>query len=333
VTTIHWQAGERPIGDSVTTRNTSEVCVLLSCFRGQDFISSQAESIAQQTGVGIQVVFHMDEECSSTESLVRLWLPNAQRQVPPVGLGLPQAFFALVAAASDTAAYYAFSDQDDVWEPNKLARAVAALCEEGDQPTLWVCRIAPFRHKTGEFLPVHPRRIPHPSFGNALVETIAPGCAMVWNRALQEILLKGLPVEDALMHDSWTYLVASAFGRVMVEPEPLVHYRVHDNNTVGIRNDVRSRTRRFKQLFASDAGPTLATQASAFVNAYGPRMTPRQLNTAMAVAESRRFSLALGWLRGELVRQNRLENLLLLTRLLLAPRTRDGSSPRDDSQD
>jgi hypothetical protein len=69
--------------------------------------------------------------------------------------------------------YWAFSDQDDVWEPRKLAVATAALERAGSQPALWVSRVRPFSDEAGvrRYLDPVPSNVPTPSLGNALVES------------------------------------------------------------------------------------------------------------------------------------------------------------------
>jgi hypothetical protein len=60
---------------------------------------------------------------------------------------------------------------------------------------------------------------------------VVTGCTALCNRALLELALP-LPVE-ALMHDWWLALVASAFGRIGWLPQATVLYRQHGANVLG----------------------------------------------------------------------------------------------------
>jgi glycosyltransferase involved in cell wall biosynthesis len=98
-------------------------------------------------------------------------------------------FLALLhTALRDEADYFAFSDQDDVWLPEKLAHAVAALAEEAaDRPALYFCD----RTLVDESLRSigrPPRLRRPPGFPAALTQNIIPGCCMVLNRAAAELI-------------------------------------------------------------------------------------------------------------------------------------------------
>jgi len=60
---------------------------------------------------------------------------------------------------------------------------------------------------------------------------VVTGCTALLNRAL---LQKALPIpSEALMHDWWLALVASAFGQIALVEEPGVLYRQHGSNVLG----------------------------------------------------------------------------------------------------
>jgi hypothetical protein len=68
-------------------------------------------------------------------------------------------------------------------------------------------------------------------FKRLLVENCITGCASLINRRLAE-LARPIPPE-AIMHDWWLALVASAFGTIGVVDVPTVRYRQHANNAIG----------------------------------------------------------------------------------------------------
>ncbi len=123
-----------------------------------------------------------------------------------------RSFLALLRMAlGGPAAFFAFSDQDDVWLPEKLAHAVAALADlPRGHPGLYFCAralvdstLAP----VGEVLA--PRR--PPGFPAALTQNLAPGCCMMLNRAAGELIDRG-PVPEGTWHDWWAYVVVAAYG-------------------------------------------------------------------------------------------------------------------------
>ena len=286
--------------------------MLLSIFRGAEFIQEQLESLIAQEGVRIRLIFHMDEEDPPTEAKVRTAFPDAQRITVSPGQGLPRAFFELILAAPPTD-FYAFCDQDDVWHPGKLMTAVEALNREGNSPVLWICRVQPFRGPTpldfnGD---PYPSCVPKPSFGNALVETIAPGCAMVWNASLNDRLLCGQPIRGAKMHDSWLYLLATSMGRVILAPDSLVMYRLHDDNAVGIDASITARLGRLWAQWRHTDQASVISQAVALLENHGSQLQSRSRAIAGIVANGRVFPIVRSCMTGELHMSTQTDQWLL----------------------
>lgn len=129
--------------------------------------------------------------------------------------------------------FVALSDQDDVWLAPKLDHAVRALAGvEG--PALYcgarlIWDPARDTRKPSRLL----RR--EPSFRNALVENIACGNTIVFNRAALHLIQCSSCVTDAIpFHDWWIYLLISgAGGQVIHDPVPHVLYRQHPGNALG----------------------------------------------------------------------------------------------------
>jgi hypothetical protein len=72
-----------------------------------------------------------------------------------------------------------------------------------------------------------------PTFRNALVQSIAGGNTMVFNRAAHQLLVQAGAV-DVVCHDWWTYLVVTACGGVVrYDSIPALKYRQHGGNQIG----------------------------------------------------------------------------------------------------
>ena len=101
----------------------------------------------------------------------------------------------------------AFADQDDVWDGDKLTRAVRALRElPPERPALYCSRAGIVDENLRPLGLTRDFRRP-PSFENALVENIAMGCTMALNQAAVRLLTSVPPPARARMHDWWCYLV------------------------------------------------------------------------------------------------------------------------------
>lgn len=94
---------------------------------------------------------------------------------------LPEIFLSLACRAELQADYFAFSDQDDIWLPEKLSRAIGMLEKlPPNTPSLYGSRTQ-LINAQGEIIGIS-KLIPHElSFNNALVQNVAGGNTMVFN--------------------------------------------------------------------------------------------------------------------------------------------------------
>ncbi len=98
-------------------------------------------------------------------------------------------FLSLACDRSIAADYYAFSDQDDVWEPQKLSRAVTWLETIAPNVPAMFCSRTRLIDEDGQecgFSPLFRRK---PAFRNALVQSIAGGNTIVFNDAARQLLM------------------------------------------------------------------------------------------------------------------------------------------------
>ena len=66
------------------------------------------------------------------------------------------------------------------------------------------------------------------------MQNIVTGCTVMGNRALFNHLEK-IP-KNAVMHDMWIALIASAFGKIGFVDKSTMLYRQHGNNSVGAKD-------------------------------------------------------------------------------------------------
>lgn len=148
-------------------------------------------------------------------------------------VGVVESFLTLLANASPDYAYYALSDQDDVWLSNKLEVAVAQMeARQGGRPLLYCGRVE-YVSETLQRLGYS--KIPrYTDLSNALVENIAPGCTIVLNAVARQAAALCRPLPGTIfMHDWWLYLTAAFLGGVVYDPTPHVRYRRHSMNVIG----------------------------------------------------------------------------------------------------
>lgn len=225
------------------------VAVLLCSYNGDRFLAEQLESIGRQEGVQVRVHVSDDGSKDQTEHILEGFRGRWGEGRLSIGegpkLGYVANFFSLICADID-ADYFAYCDQDDVWDADKLSRAVAALTaiSDDDQPAIY-CSRTRLVSRAGKPLGLSPLFGKPPTFANALIQNIGGGNTMVLNRAARDLLRTVGPV-DVVSHDWWTYLlVAGCGGAVIYDPHPSVSYRQHQDNQIGSSASWGDRLTRF----------------------------------------------------------------------------------------
>lgn len=155
----------------------------------------------------------------------------------------------------------AFADQDDVWHPKKLARAMAAL-DGQPGPCLWA---AAYMLTDADLHPLRPAGIWRrgPSLGNALVQNILSGHTLTLNAEALALLRRAGPAHVP-HHDWWSYLVVmAAGGRAICDPDIALLYRQHGANTMGARQTPAARRKRILGLLGGQWGAWMGTNFAA----------------------------------------------------------------------
>jgi len=222
--------------------------ILLASYNGGNYIADQIRSIQKQTWVNWKLVVRDDGSTDDTLNIVRTMMSDDERiQIISKTDSAPSSaktnFFALMEwAHQEKAAYVMFSDQDDVWRPDKIELQMSLMkklerihgeipisihsdmevvdesCELISQSFM---RYQGIQHRERQQLNV------------LLVQNFVTGCTMMINKAQLDA---ALPVPDeADMHDWWLAQVSSALGVLSYIDEPLVKYRQHAANVIGAK--------------------------------------------------------------------------------------------------
>ena len=148
--------------------------------------------------------------------------------------------------------FYAFSDQDDVWHPDKLSRAIAMIRVSSDIiPVLYGARTEAWDETLTAPMGVSPLFKIAPNFGNALVQSIMGGNTLAMNRACRALICQADYETVPVSHDWWCYqLVSGAGGTVIYDDWPCLKYRQHAGNVVGSNRGWGARLARLRRLLS-----------------------------------------------------------------------------------
>ncbi len=217
---------------------TPHLRILMATWNGAEYLSEQLRSFQSQTHPDWSLWVSDDGSTDATRDILETFRrENPDRDIRILDgprKGAARNFLSLLAPSPvSEGTLIALSDQDDVWLPDKLARAATALSALPPGPDAYSAA-----HVVTE-ADLTPRRQSHkraagPSFGNALVQNILSGHSMVLNSEAQRLLAQADPAIEVPFHDWWAYLVITgAGGQIVYDPEPAVLYRQHGQNTLG----------------------------------------------------------------------------------------------------
>lgn len=204
------------------------VAVLMSTYNGENYIREQIDSILKQEGVLVELIIRDDGSTDSTIDIIEKY--KDVRLIKGRNVGPAKSFMELLINAPKTD-YYAFADQDDIWDENKLFHAVQSL-KDVNQPAV---SIGSFRRidKQGNYIDKEPKVQDGYTLSKTIVYNAPLGCTMLFNYKLKSMIKNDMP-RHIRMHDHWILMLVEAVdGQIIYNKNSLVLYRQHDNNVVG----------------------------------------------------------------------------------------------------
>ena len=221
--------------------------VLMSTYNGEDYLTEQLKSICSQT-IKTHITIRDDGSTDSTEKIVKKF--KNIRFIKGSNVGATESFLRLIDLAPDSE-YYAFSDQDDVWDSDKLECAVSMLDEYSSVPALY-CSNTRLVDENLRIIKDEEKK-PVINMGSAIVKNYATGCTVVFNKKLMLELKKYHPIY-APFHDWWANLVCLSIGGVSIfDKETHISYRQHGNNVVSgnesFLKKLKSRVSKFRKPY------------------------------------------------------------------------------------
>lgn len=263
-----------------------EMCVLMSTYNGEKFLAEQIDSILAQRDVKVYLLVRDDGSSDKTCEILEKYCGQEKLSwYSGKNLGVAKSFWDLLKKAPESE-YYAFSDQDDIWEINKLICAVRQIKKSNmERPVLY------FSNKTlvdTECKPLYRKdeRVRGVTLNYSFLKGFASGCTMVFNKSLYYELIRYEP-QVMTMHDSWILKVAGAVGTVMYDKTPHILYRQHGNNTVGNQTRIKHFKRHIRNITYYRYDNMRSIMARQLLDYYGHQMKPRDKKYCFLLAHVR----------------------------------------------
>lgn len=217
------------------------ISVLLSTYNGQKYITEQIQSILNQSFSDFVLYIRDDGSSDDTLNIIHNLASTDSRIViindvsadtnKNLGFGESFSYIAKYALDHSDSSYFAFCDQDDYWEEDKLEVALSYFEKaSSDTPILfasnyYICD--DMLNVTGTFNETNP--MTDVTFENLFFEGVFPGFTMMINRKLAKLSFDNNYSKDIYYHDKWVTLIALGLdGKIIYSEKPLAKYRRHE---------------------------------------------------------------------------------------------------------
>ena len=222
----------------------ANIALLLATYNGERYLREQLDSLFQQTFKEWTLYVHDDGSADQTCQILKEYAARYDNFVIldyPSQHGAKNNFLSILQKVD--ADYYLFCDQDDKWREDKIERQMGVMketesCSPG-KPVLVFSDLSVVdsdMNKIGTMWGqegIRPEYLT--TFDEAGALEFVTGCTMLFNRHAKDAV--SFPADKAVMHDSWiTLCVLRSEGIVKAIDEPLVYYRQHGGNVLGVNN-------------------------------------------------------------------------------------------------
>lgn len=208
------------------------VLVLLSTYNGENYLPAQLQSLYDQKDCNCTILVRDDRSSDNTCNILEAARNEGKlKWYTGENLKPAKSFWNLVQNSPSEFEYYAFCDQDDVWQEDKLLSAIEQIKAYENIPCMY-CSAYQMTDRDLNPIPTPKLRV-NLTLHNSLLRNIATGCTMVFNKALMDLLKKYSP-DFMHIHDDWVYKICMAVGgKVIYDEVPHIFYRQHGNNSIG----------------------------------------------------------------------------------------------------
>lgn len=211
-------------------REAPSIVVVMSTYNGAEHLVEQLDSVLSQDVGSLSVLVRDDGSTDGTVGILEGYeRAGSIELVRGENLGVVGSFLDLISRAPADADFIALADQDDVWHPDKLSRALEVLAKKDPAVPQLYC--AEYMFCDAEMRPQgrsHLNRI-GVSFPTMLYENMVSGNTTVINRTLAGLVVAAGP-EGVYCHDWWLALLATAVGELTFDDFACLEYRRTGSN-------------------------------------------------------------------------------------------------------
>lgn len=223
------------------------VDILMATYNGEKYLQEQLKSIEGQTYTNWNLIIRDDCSKDNTVEILKEFEkahPGQVRiyvNVKPSG-NAKNNFLHLLSDAENN--YVMFSDQDDVWLPDKIEctyerMAFLEKTYKQDYPCLVYTDLyvvdKDLNIIANSFIQYMnlPQKL---NYKKVIIQNSVSGCTVMINKKLLDISLRIKTADKIIMHDHFLALTASILGKYSLVNKSTIYYRQHGMNSVGASN-------------------------------------------------------------------------------------------------
>lgn len=229
-----------------------KISVAMTTYNGQKYIRKQIESLLHQSILPDEIVISDDSSTDGTveESLEVFNEFNYKNYVilrNEKNLGYKKNFYQSIENTSGDIIF--LCDQDDIWLEHKLESMINIFAENEkvlslngsftlidahDQPIEYVCHRGFVNNDLlkGDYPSGEAKTVP---YDTVLRYNISPGCTMAFRKEIKTLFLNGTTHD--LPHDWEINIIAAMKDGLYFYNKPVIKYRIHEKNTLGMNTD------------------------------------------------------------------------------------------------
>ncbi|QCT94714.1 glycosyltransferase family 2 protein [Caminibacter mediatlanticus TB-2] len=218
--------------------------ILLFVYNGERFLEKQINSILTQTYKNFTL--HLIDDCSNDNSFEII---NKYKNLTNVKIYRNDKNIGIVKNVEKylnliNGEFFALSDQDDIWLPNKLEKQIKYI--NNKKPMLVHSDLVMINEYEkilySSYFKFRNYNLPNKKSLNTIIsQNGVMGNTILFNQKLKELILP-FP-KDLIVHDYWIALINEIYGERITLNEKLVMYRIHNNN---LSNNISSLSKRNK---------------------------------------------------------------------------------------